>query len=68
MSSLWVDTDTQVCNVVVDKCAHMRCATIDLSCSQVVLKINNNIFNINSIIKLIDVIMIITYFDPKFKK
>jgi hypothetical protein len=60
--------DKQVCKIFVDGRARTRCASIDLGCSQVVLKVNNSILKRNSIIESIDASMIITYFNLKLRK
>ena len=68
MLGLRAGTDNHVCKIIMDGRARMRCTSIDFGCSQVVLKVDNRIFKINSIIESIGVTMIITYFKLKLWK
>ena len=68
MFGLRAGTSKHVCKIFVDGHAYIQCAPIDLGCSQVVLKVNNSVFLINSIIKWIDITMIVTYFNLKLRE
>ena len=65
-------------DIVTDLCQHKilllcgreraQCASIELGCSHVVLKLNNGLLKIKSIIESIDASMIITYLNPRLGK